>query len=376
MPSQRPKSSRMTAVIDSQVRPSRATASSLSSDGSMNRSATFNAPRVRGYRWTAAVVCVVAVVGACGTSSNPSQGAVPSAVASASTPAQPSVSPPGSEAPGSPTLAPDRLIATQTIAFTFEGALYTALGDGSKRTLVTDFPGEPYPYAGAFWSPDRKHLIIRMEADNSTGTGGGYIYKVSADGSEIIDLSAVSGSGSDAMPAWSPDGRKIVYSGVKEGDPYNQLYVMNADGTDPQLLVKTEFEAQYPAWSSTGQIAFAGVANDNFDIYIVNADGSNLRRLTEEPAQDNWPTWSPDGTEIAFFSNRAEKESSIWAMAADGSGVRSVVAEGGEPNWSPHGDEITYDCGDASTAVICAVHPDGSGAVRLFADAGFPTVRP
>ena len=266
-------------------------------------------------------------------------------------------------------------LAKEVVAFTHRDVLYMANADGSGRRVITDFPGAPYPYAGAFWSPDGRQLIIRTESTETAKRGGaGYIFRVNADGTGLVNLSAVSGSKGDAMPGWSPDGRSIVYAATKRGDEFTSLYVMDADGSQPRRLTDLDFEAQYPAWSSAGTIAFAGVVGQNFDIYSVNQDGSGLERLTTQAGPDNWPTYSPDGKQIAFFSVREGSEG-VWIMEADGSDPRFVV-EGGEPNWSPDGEWITFDCGDSERAVICAIRPDGSDLVRLFGRATFPVLRP
>ncbi len=279
---------------------------------------------------------------------------------------------PSSSTPGAAT---GTALAKATVAFTHDDVLYMANADGSARRVITHFPGPPYPYAGAFWSPDGRELIIRMETKGAVeGEGAGYIFKVNADGTGLVNLSAVSGSRWDAMPGWSPDGKRIVYAATKPADAHTSLYVMNADGSHPRPLTELDFEAQYPTWSTTGTIAFGGVVGDNFDIYSVQKDGSHLQRLTRQSGQDNWPTYSPDGRQIAFFSVREGAEG-IWIMAADGSGAR-FIAEGGEPNWSPDGQWITFDCGHAEQAVICAVRPDGTGLVRLFGRATFPAIRP
>lgn len=266
-------------------------------------------------------------------------------------------------------------LAGETIAFAFEGALYAANGDGSERRLITRFPEPSFPYGGPYWSPDGSQLIVRTETTpDSDGTVDGYIFRVDADGSDLVNLSAVSGSTGDAMPSWSPDGREIAYASTKPGEPFPRLYVMDADGSRPRLLAPLEFEAQYPAWSSVGTIAFAGVVGRNFDIYSIQPNGSELRRLTEDQSPDNWPTFTPDGSQIAFYSNR-EGGDGIWVMNADGSDPHRI-ADGGEPNWSPDGRYITFNCAHSERAEICAVRPDGSGLITLFEDAGFPVVRP
>lgn len=265
-------------------------------------------------------------------------------------------------------------LAHVTIAFTFEGVVYAANGDGSNRRVITRFPEPTSPYGGPYWSPDGSELIIRTETPRSEGAVDGYIFKVNGDGSDLVNLSAVSGSTGDAMPAWSPDGGEIAFASTRPGDSYPRLYVMGADGTRPRLVAPLDFEAQYPTWSTTGSIAFSGVVDRNFEIYSIRPDGSELRRLTDDPSGDNWPTYSPDGAHIAFYSNR-DGVDGIWVMNADGSNALRI-ADGGEPNWSPDGRFITFNCPSAERAAICGIRPDGSGLTTLFEDAGFPAIRP
>jgi Tol biopolymer transport system component len=61
----------------------------------------------------------------------------------------------------------------------------------------------------------------------------------------------------------------------------------------------------WPVWSPDGKkIAFTSNRDGNYEIYVMNADGSEPQNLTNNPAQDNYATWSPDGKKIAFVSNR------------------------------------------------------------------------
>ena len=66
------------------------------------------------------------------------------------------------------------------------------------------------------------------------------------------------------------------------------------------------------------KIAFSSNRNGNDDIYVMNADGSDQTRLTDNPANDFFPAWSPDGTRIAFSSNR-DGDFETYVMNADGS---------------------------------------------------------
>jgi Tol biopolymer transport system component len=69
----------------------------------------------------------------------------------------------------------------------------------------------------------------------------------------------------------------------------------------------------------------------------MNADGSGLKRLTNNDASDRQPAWSPDGTKIAFNSER-DGNREIYVMNADGSGLTRLTnndASDWDPAWSP-----------------------------------------
>jgi hypothetical protein len=90
-----------------------------------------------------------------------------------------------------------------------------------------------------------------------------------------------------------------------------------------------------PAWSPAGdQIVF--VSRDSSDeIYAMNADGSNPRRLTNNTWEwDKHPSWSPDGKQIVFWSNRGTGRRQLWIMNADGSNQRPLLASS-DNDWDP-----------------------------------------
>ncbi len=83
----------------------------------------------------------------------------------------------------------------------------------------------------------------------------------------------------------------------------------------------------------------------NSDIFVMQTDGSGLVNLTDHPAWDGTPAWSPDGTRIAFTSDRDGDNPQIYAMNADGSDVvRLTVSDGIDmmPAWSPDGQKIAF----------------------------------
>ncbi len=133
----------------------------------------------------------------------------------------------------------------------------------------------------------------------------------------------------DWNPAVSPDGTRIALASDRTG--FSEIWVADRDGGNALKL--TAFGGPYtsgPAWSPDGrEIVFDNpAANGNFDIYAVNADGGAPRRLTTALAEDRFPHFSPDGKWI-YFSSRRSGDWQIWRMPTDGGDAQQVTFKGG-----------------------------------------------
>ena len=107
-------------------------------------------------------------------------------------------------------------------------------------------------------------------------------------------------------PAWSRDGRTIVFVSWRDGN--GEVYAMDADGSGPRNLTQHPAKDVRPAWSPNGRrIAFVSRRDGNAEVYVMNADGSGKRNLTRDRASDDdYPTWSPDGRKLAFLRARLQ----------------------------------------------------------------------
>lgn len=176
------------------------------------------------------------------------------------------------------------------------------------------------------------------------------LWTVNPDGTGMAPLTALPGQ--NAFPAWSPDGKELVFAHAPGARSRWSLYTIKQDGTGLRRLTHCQqprcLQDYEPAWSPDGtKIAFVR----NQDIYVMNANGTGVRRLTHAttPLGDGQPAWSPDGRELAFVVLRAQPYNlpAIYVMNADGTGVTRVTQcppsciEGG-PAWSPDGTKIAF----------------------------------
>jgi WD40-like Beta Propeller Repeat len=87
-------------------------------------------------------------------------------------------------------------------------------------------------------------------------------------------------------PAWSRDGRTIVFVSWRDGN--REVYAMDADGSGPRNLTQHPARDVRPAWSPNGRrIAFVSLRDGNAEVYVMNADGSGKRKLTQDRAGDD-----------------------------------------------------------------------------------------
>ncbi|MDE0368721.1 MAG: GDSL-type esterase/lipase family protein, partial [bacterium] len=149
-----------------------------------------------------------------------------------------------------------------------------------------------------------------------------------------------------SQPAWSPDGTRLAFVHKQDPGDDNEIWVMNADGTNPRNLTGNSSEEFQPAWSPDGtRIAYVSNQGGNYDIWVMNADGTNRQNLTNRPDFDREPAWSPDGTRIAFSSERIGGDLDIWVINSDGTGVRNLHDNDDDefdPTWSPDGTRIAF----------------------------------
>ena len=244
---------------------------------------------------------------------------------------------------------------------------------GNQRNLTNNRDNDWWPSG----SPDGKRIVFVSERD-----GNREIYVMDADGENPRRLT--NNPNEDWYPSWSPDGKHIAFMSrrdghVIDGRPTYEIYVMDADGGNPQNLTNDRNDDRYPSWSPDSErLVFVSQRPGHFkskflityEIYVMDADGQNEQRLTENRQNDFYPSWSPDGKRIAFEADREGdfENPEIYVMDADGGNQQRLTENRRsdlQPAWSPDSKRIAFVSWRDGNPEIYVMDADGKNPQRL-----------
>lgn len=168
-------------------------------------------------------------------------------------------------------------------------------------------------------------------------------------------------------PAWSPDGGMLAYVSFEAKKPV--VYVQTLLTGARRAVANFKGNNSAPAWAPDGRRLAISLSKDGVSqLYTINLDGSNLQRLTNSAAIDTEATWSPDGQQIYFTSDRGGSPQ-IYRVPAAGGPVERVTISGSynvSAALSPDGKTMTYLQRDAGYRV--AVMDLSNRQVQLLSD--------
>jgi Tol biopolymer transport system component len=217
--------------------------------------------------------------------------------------------------------------------------------DGTDNVALTSSNNDTCPV----WVNDDTIAFV------STRDGNNEVYTMGADGSNETNISnnaALDGVYLGVLCTLqpSPDGTSLVFSS-KRDEPVSgsDLFTMDIDGGNVTKIFDQETGLTGLAkWSHDGtKIAFVTDDGDTNNVYTVNADGTDGQALTTD-GNNGYRSgeglfygldWSPDDTRLAFMSDGNADNPTIWTMNADGSDKTQVLDEllASNPKWQPAG---------------------------------------
>lgn len=273
--------------------------------------------------------------------------------------------------------------------------------------------------AEAYFSGDGKKLIFQSTRD---GRGCDQIYTMNIDGSDVRMVST--GKGRTTCSYFYPDGKRITYSSTHLAGadcppkpdfsrgyvwaiyPGYDIFSAAPDGSDIKQLTKTPgYDAESVISPNGKKIVFTSMRDGDLDIYSMDIDGKNVKRLTNELGYDGGPFWSYDSQWIVYRAHHPKSEKDIadyrsllkeslirpttleiWIMKSDGSGKRQLTSNGKAnfaPYFFPDGKRVIFASNvndpKGRDFDLYAINIDGTGLERITFNPtfdGFPMFSP
>lgn len=217
---------------------------------------------------------------------------------------------------------------------------YTEMADDGTHVLVRDL-GAATTRRVSFsdgtnitpaFSPDGRTLVF------ASGVDGTDLWAVELAGGEGPRRVTVGRGTDNASPSFSPDGRRIAFVSGRLGRP--EIYITDADGANPQWLTTTGFGDQSyrsdPSWSPDGRhVAFQTQIEGRFQVATINLRDRSVKQHTIEGINEQ-PSWAPDARHLVFTSSRSGVRQ-LWVLDTESGRMRQLTfgALARQGSWSP-----------------------------------------
>jgi TolB protein len=253
--------------------------------------------------------------------------------------------------------------AREVLARTVTASDARALAHRLADEVIRYYTGEPGPF--------RSHLAAIREGPRGTHE----LVLYDADGKNPRVL--LSERALLLLPAWHPDGDRILLTSYRDGRPELWVYRLS-DKTFRKLPLG--HLAYGGTFSPDGtRLAFVMADGEDTDVWLADAEGRAAKPFATSREDDLSPTFAPDGKRLAFVSKRAGTPQ-LYVQDLGATAPRRLTFQGNynqTPQWSPRGDAVAFTARDERKAFdIFTVSPDTSRIQRITQDQGRTNMEP
>jgi Tol biopolymer transport system component len=272
------------------------------------------------------------------------------------------------------TSGPGLKVSPQFLSADRIGYLIKGPGQKGELAFTTGEHGADAPAPGVIrnpaWSPDGKQLVYEKFAYDSKQNQPLYSKDQTFELRYTGEFPSISSTGKLAN---SPFGDVAALRLT----PFDKIavYVSDLDGTNRKQLYQQDGGGAFsPSWSPDGQwvvFGYGAIFNDRetkpSQLIMIHADGSEKRELTSGPLNSGFPSWSPDGKHIVYRVWKKDDRSIQILNVEDGKSTKLTSGQDNFPTWSPLGDRIglTRDTGGTNSYEIFTIRPDGTDLQQL-----------